>query len=116
MVNQVLLIGRLTADPQAETAEGGKKYSHITLAIPRSFKNPDGVYEADFIRCTLWNVIAASTAEYCHKGDLVGIRGHIQNNNYQDADGNMKYTLEIIADKVSFLSSKHAEFQNIEDE
>ena len=115
MLNQVVLVGRLTADPQAENYDNGKKYSHITLAIPRSLKNAEGIYDTDFIKCTLWNAIADSTAEYCHKGDIVGIRGRLQNNSYKDQEGNMKYTLDVIADKVSFLSSKPAEFENEEE-
>ena len=112
MLNQVVLVGRLTEDPTLINTVNGKKVSSITLAVQRTFKNQDGVYEADFIRCILWNAIAASTTEYCHKGDIVGVKGRIQTSNYEDEKGNKVYTTDVIAEKVTFLSSK----KNNEDE
>ena len=114
MVNQVLLVGRLTKDPEVVTMEKGKKVSHIIVAVPRSFKNSDGIYETDFIRCILWNAIAASTSEYCHKGDIIGVRGRIQVSSYSDEDNNTKYTTDVVADKITFLSSKASEIEEEE--
>ncbi|MBQ3021343.1 MAG: single-stranded DNA-binding protein [Bacilli bacterium] len=105
MQNIVFLIGRLASEPELKKTENSKDYSTITVAVPRSFKNPDGLYETDFIRCNLWNGIATNVNEYCHKGDLVGIKGRIQVRSYQDNE-DTKYITEIIVDKVSFLSSK----------
>lgn len=107
MLNQVVLVGRLTADPQTETAENGKKHSTIILAVQRTFKNQDNVYETDFIKCVLWDAIASNTAEYCHKGDIVGIKGRIQVSNYEDEQGNKKYSTEVIAEKVTFLTTSN---------
>lgn len=104
MLNQVVLVGRLTDDPQVITTENGKKVSTIVLAVQRTFKNQDGLYETDFIRCILWNAIASSTCEYCHKGDIVGLKGRLQTSNYQTEDGTKKYVTEVIAEKVTFLS------------
>ena len=112
MLNQVVLVGRLTEDPTLINTINGKKVSSITLAVQRTFKNQDGIYEADFIRCILWNAIAASTTEYCKKGDIVGVKGRIQTSNYEDEKGNKVYTTDVIAEKVTFLSSK----KNNEDE
>jgi single-strand DNA-binding protein len=109
MLNQVVLVGRLTDDPKVEESENGTKYSTIVLAVQRTFKNSEGIYEADFIRCRLWNAIANSTSEYCHKGDIVGIKGRIKVSNYDDEDGNKKYMTEVIAEKVTFLTSKKEE-------
>ncbi len=109
MLNQVVLVGRLTDDVQVINRENGKKVSSLVLAVQRTFKNSEGVYEADFIRCTLWNAVASSTSEYCHKGDIVGIKGRLQVNSYQDKDGTTKYTTEVIAEKVTFLSSKKSD-------
>ena len=106
MLNQVVLVGRLTEDPTLVNTVNGKKVSSITLAVQRTFKNQDGIYEADFIRCILWNAIAASTTEYCKKGDIVGVKGRIQTSNYEDEKGNKVYTTDVIAEKVTFLSSK----------
>ena len=116
MLNQVVLVGRLTDDIEVTTTEEGKKYSNLTLAVQRTYKNVDGIYEADFVRCILWNAIAQSTSEYCHKGDIVGIKGRLQVNSYEDKDGNKRYSTEVIAEKVTFLSSKKAETFEEEDE
>ena len=63
MMNQAMLVGRLTRDPEVVENESGTKYSNLTLAVPRNFKNEDGVYETDFIEITLWNNIAENTSE-----------------------------------------------------
>ena len=109
MVNQVLLVGRLTKDPEVVSTEKGRKISHVVVAVPRSFKNADGVYDTDFIRCTLWNSIATSTSDYCRKGDIIGVRGSIQVSSYTDEANNTKYVTEVIADKITFLSSRPSE-------
>ena len=108
MLNQVVLVGRLTSDPEVVTLEGGHKKSIFSVAVPRSFKNANGEYETDFIRCVLWDAIATSTAEYCHKGDIVGIKGRIQVSTFEK-DNKKEYITEVIAEKVTFLSSKKQE-------
>ena len=108
MLNQVVLVGRLTDDLEVQEHKG-KKVTTLILAVQRSVKNSDGVYEADFIRCTLWNAIASRTTEYCHKGDIIGIKGRIQTSTYEDKDGKTQYSTEVIAEKVTFLSSKKEE-------
>ena len=105
MHNLVYLIGRLCEDPVTKEYEDGKSMLTINLAVQRSFKDENGIYETDFIRCILWNGIAAHTSEYCKKGDLVGVKGRIQNRSYDDS-GEKKYITEVIVDKVSFLASK----------
>lgn len=97
MLNQVVLVGRLTSDPKVEE-KGELKVTNVTIAIPRSFKNSDGTYDTDFIKCTLYDNIATNTSEYCKKGDIVGIKGRLQN--FESDDTN------VIAEKVTFLSSK----------
>lgn len=74
MLNQTVIVGRIARDPELRETENGKKVTNVTLAVPRSFKNSNGEYETDFINCVLWKGIAESTVEYCHKGDLVGIK------------------------------------------
>ena len=63
-------------------------------------------YETDFFRCVLWNGLASSTKEYCHRGDILGIKGRIQNRSYVDENNTTKYLTEIIAEKVSFVTTK----------
>ena len=107
MLNNAVIVGRIVQNPELKETEKGGKLANIVLAVPRSFKNSNGEYETDFINCTLWRGIAESTAEYCKKGDLVGIKGRIQTSNYQDSEGNKKYTSEVVAEKVTFLSKNH---------
>ena len=103
--NLVYLIGRLVSDPEMKVTENNKEYASITVAVQRAFKNSDGIYETDFIKCKLWNGIASNVKEYCKKGDLVGVRGRIQIRSYEENE-ETKYITEIIVEKVSFLSSK----------
>lgn len=102
MLNQLTLVGRLVRNPEVTTSND-TKYSHITIAVPRSYKNVNGEYETDFIDCTLWRGIAESTAEYCKKGDLVSIRGRLQSSVYEK-DGKMVYKTDVIVEKISFLA------------
>ena len=104
-MNQVVLVGRLTGKPEVLTSENNKKYTFINIAVPRSFKNSEGIYETDFIRCVLWNGIASSTSEYCDVGDMVGIKGRLQNRCYEGDNSEKKYITEVIAERVTFLSS-----------
>lgn len=104
MLNQTVIVGRIAKDPELRETENGKKVTNVTLAVPRSFKNSNGEYETDFISCVLWKGIAESTVEYCKKGDLVGIKGRIQTRTYEK-DEEKKYATEVVAEKVTFLSS-----------
>lgn len=100
MLNQIVLVGRLTGELQVKELEGDKKVAYITLAVNRAYKNEEGIYETDFIPCTLWNGLAENTAEYCKIGDLVGVKGRLESGN----NG-----IELIAEKVTFLSSSKVE-------
>ena len=106
MLNQVVLVGRLVKDPELIETETEKKMSRITIAIPRSFKNMDGEYETDFVNCILWDIVAKNTVEYCKKGDIVGIKGRIQSN-VVEKDDEKKYYVDVIAERVTYLSSKN---------
>lgn len=106
MLNQTVIVGRLVKDPELNETENGNKVTNITLAVPRSFKNSDGEYETDFISCVLWKGIAENTAEYCKKGDLLGVKGRVQTRNYEDKEEQRHFVMEIVAEKVTFLSSK----------
>lgn len=99
-MNQIVLVGRLTSDPEVITTENENKKTLITLAVSRPFKNSEGEYETDFIKCVLWNSIAVNTSEYCKKGDIVGVKGRLQANR---KDGNL--LMDVVVEKVTFLSS-----------
>ena len=97
MLNQTVLVGRLVQDPEIKELENDKKVCNITLAVTRSYKNADGIYETDFIPVTLWQGIAEQTTNYCKKGDLVGVKGRLQSREDK---------VEVVAEKVTFLSSR----------
>lgn len=97
MLNQLVLVGRLTDKPEIVETEEGKKFGTVTLAVPRSFKNEEGVYETDFIPCVLYNGTVQQVSEWCKKGDLVGVKGRVQ-----AEEGK----IQLIAEKVTFLSTK----------
>ncbi len=105
MLNQVVLVGRLVKDPEVKETKNGTSISKVTLAVPRSYKNVNGEYETDFIDCTLWQLMAVNTKEYCKKGDIVGVKGRIESHVYEKND-EKKYVTEVIAERVTFLSSK----------
>ena len=98
MSNSVILIGRITSTPEVQDSIEGKSYCLITLAINRSYKNDNGVYETDYIPVRLEGTIATNTAEYCKQGDLVGVKGTLR----QTIDGR----LQVYAERISFLASK----------
>lgn len=106
MLNQAVLVGRIVQDPELRETESGKKTTRVTLAVPRSFKNSNGEYETDFISCVMWKGVAESTVEYCKQGDLVGIKGRVQSRHYETEEEKKRQIIEIVAEKVTFLSSK----------
>lgn len=116
MLNNVVLVGRLTDNPEVLEVEKGKKVTSIILAVNRNFKNSEGFYDTDFIRCILWNSIASSTTEYCHSGDVIGIKGRLQSSKFEDENGKSHYVTDVVAERVTFLSSnkKHEAVNNEE--
>ena len=108
MLNQIILVGRLVRDITVNKSSTCTKVATISLAIPRSFKNMDGTYDTDFIDCVAFENIAANTAEYCNKGDIIGVKGRIQSRTTNE-EGNNKNVIDIIAEKVTFLTSKKAD-------
>ena len=114
MLNQVVLVGRLTRDIVVNKSDKGVKVATISLAIPRSFKNSEGLYDTDFVDVVLWNGIAENTAEYCHKGDIIGVKGRIQTSNYETEDGEKRKSTQIVAEKITFLSSSKDKKDDLE--
>lgn len=106
MLNNVVLVGRLTADPEVKEVGKEGKVVNFTIAVQRSYKNSDGEYDADFIQCNVWNNIAETMSEYCHKGDLIGVKGVLQSSTFEDKDGIKRYKTDVRVDKITFLSSK----------
>ena len=115
MLNQIVLVGRLTRNITVNESDSGIKVATIPLAIPRSFKNSDGTYDTDFVDCVAFDQIANNTSEYCEKGDIVGVKGRIQTR-IVDKEGQKENVMEIIAEKVTFLSSHTKEEKEKADE
>lgn len=115
MLNQLILTGRLTKDIEVHESESGMSVATISLAIPRSFKNSEGEYDTDFIDCIAFEGIARNTSEYCKKGDIVGVKGRVQSRTI-DNEKNKQTVLEIIAEKVTFLSTRTKNEQEKNDE
>ena len=103
MLNQIVLVGRITQDPKVTELEDGKKVCNITVDIPRSYKNENGEYDTDFVKCTMWSGVAENTSEYCKQGDLIGIKGRIQTR-VIEKDNSKQTIQEVIAEKVTFLA------------
>ena len=105
-MNNYMCVGRLVGDPEVKDLENGKKVTNITIAIPRSYKNADGEYDTDFVDCTIWNGVAEKTSEYCKKGDMIGVKGRLETSIYEKENGEKAKRTSVVAEKVSFLSSR----------
>ncbi len=106
MANKVILLGRLTADPKVSYLPGEKCVAQFTLAVNRPFKNPQGVYDADFIPVVVWNKAAELVGNSCAKGHRLLVDGRLQTRTYEGKDGTKKYITEVIANNVEFIEKK----------
>ncbi|EAD2101309.1 single-stranded DNA-binding protein [Listeria monocytogenes] len=107
MMNRVVLVGRLTKDPDLRYTPAGAAVATFTLAVNRPFKNAQGEQEADFINCVVWRKPAENVANFLKKGSMAGVDGRVQTRNYEGNDGKRVYVTEIVAESVQFLESKH---------
>lgn len=105
-MNNVCLIGRITAEPEMRVTATGVEICGFTLAVNRNFVNADGEREADFINCVAFRNSAKIIADYVSKGNLLGIDGRIQTRNYDDKDGKKVYVTEVIVNQVDLLTPK----------
>ncbi len=106
MINRVVLVGRLTRDPDLRTTGSGISVATFTLAVDRQFTNAQGERGADFISCVIWRKAAENFANFTSKGSLVGIDGRIQTRSYDNKDGQRVYVTEVVVDNFSFLESR----------
>lgn len=109
MINRVVLVGRLTKDPDLRYTPNGVAVCTFTLAVNRPFTNQQGDRDADFINCVAWRGTAENLANYQKKGNLIGIDGRIQTRSYEGNDGKRRYVTEVIAESVQFLEPKKDE-------
>lgn len=111
MINNVVLVGRLTKDPDLRYTSSGSAVATFTLAVSRSFTNQSGDREADFINCVIWRKPAETLANYTRKGSLIGVVGRIQTRNYENQQGQRVYVTEVVCDNFQMLESKNANDQ-----
>jgi single-strand DNA-binding protein len=106
MINRIILVGRLTKDPELRFTASGVAVATFTLAVNRPFSNQQGEREADFINCVVWRKPAENVANFLKKGSLAGVDGRLQTRSYDNNEGRRVYVTEVVAESVQFLEPK----------
>lgn len=106
MINNVVLVGRMTRDAELRYTGNNTAVATFTLAVNRNFKNQNGEREADFINCVMWRQQAENLANWAKKGTLIGVTGRIQTRNYENQQGQRVYVTEVVADNFQMLESR----------
>ncbi|ARK32148.1 single-stranded DNA-binding protein [Halalkalibacter krulwichiae] len=106
MLNRVVLVGRLTKDPELRYTPNGVAVANFTLAVNRMFSNESGERDADFINCVIWRKQAENVANYLKKGSLAGVDGRIQTRSYDNSEGKRVFITEVVAESVQFLEPR----------
>lgn len=112
MINNVVLVGRLTKDPDLRYTASGTGVATFTLAVNRNFTNQDGNRDADFINCVIWRKSAETLANYAKKGTLLGVTGRIQTRNYENQQGQRVYVTEVVVENFQLLESRSTNQQH----
>jgi single-strand DNA-binding protein len=105
MINKVILVGRITKDPEVKSTQSNIPVVTFTLAVNRQFTDSSGERQADFIQCVVWRKQAENLARFVKKGALLGVEGRIQTRNYE-SDNGTRYITEVVCDSVQFLESR----------
>jgi len=111
MINNVVLVGRLTKDPELKKTQSGVSFVNFTIAVNRTFTSQSGEREADFINCIVWRNQADNLARYMSQGSLIGVEGRIQTRSYESETG-MRYITEVVANSIQFLESRSQQRDN----
>lgn len=106
MMNRVILVGRITKDPEVKTTQSNIPVCSFTLAVNRQFTDQSGERQADFIQCVVWRKQAENLERYVKKGALLGVEGRIQTRQYE-SDNGMRYVTEVLCDSIQFLESRN---------
>ncbi|OJG69651.1 single-stranded DNA-binding protein [Enterococcus phoeniculicola] len=115
LINNVVLVGRLTKDPDLRYTASGTAVASFTLAVNRNFTNQSGNREADFINCVIWRKSAETMANYARKGTLLGVTGRIQTRSYDNQQGQKVYVTEVVAESFQLLESRSTSEQRQQD-
>jgi|LGOV01.1.fsa_nt_gb single-strand DNA-binding protein len=106
-MNKVILVGRLTRDPDVKNTTTGKAVATFVLAVDRRFKNKNGEKEADFVPIVVWGKQAEIVGQYLSKGSQIGVSGRLQVRSYDTQEGQRRYVTEVVADEITFLSTSN---------
>ena len=106
MINRVVLVGRLTADPELRKTNSGTSVASFTVAVDNAMKNPDGTRGTCFMNCSVFNAQADNVAKFTRKGAMVGIEGRLNQRKFTRKDGTNASVIEVVCDTVRFLESK----------
>ena len=112
MLNRVVLVGRLTADPQYRVTPSSLDVATFTLAVNHNFKDKNGEQQADFINCVVFRKQAENVNNYLNKGSLAGVDGRLQSRSYENNEGRRVFVTEVVCDSVQFLEPKNAQSSN----
>ena len=104
MINRVVLVSRMTRDPELRRTQNGSAVASFTLAMNRPKRN-DEEQQADYISCVVWNKVAENVDKYCSKGSLVEVEGRLRSRSYDNAQGQRVYVTEVVCDSVQFLET-----------
>ena len=106
-MNKVVLVGRLTRDPEVRSTGSGLTTARFTVAVNRNFKNKDGQYDADFVSCVAFRNTADFVSKFFKKGSMIGIEGRIQTGSYDAQDGSKRYTTDVVVDNAEFVGGRN---------
>lgn len=106
MINRVVLVGRLTRNPELKRTNQGDAVTSFTIAVNRNYSAKDGQQQADFITCVAWRKMAENVYKYCNKGNLIGVEGKLQSRSYENNQNQKVFVVEVFCDAVRFLESK----------
>lgn len=112
MINNVVLVGRLTKDPDLRYTGSGTPVASFTLAVNRDFKNASGEQEADFINCVIWRKSAETLANTVRKGQQIGVVGRVQTRSYENQQGQKVFVTEIVAERFNYLEKREGNSNN----
>ena len=106
-MNKIILVGRLTKDPEVRTTSAGFNTVNFTVAVNRNFKNKEGNYDADFLPCVAFRSTADFVSKFFKKGSMISLGGRVQTRNYDAQDGSKRYVTEVVVENVEFVGGKN---------
>ena len=106
-MNKIILVGRLTKDPEVRSTSAGYSTANFTVAVNRNFKNKEGNYDADFLPCVAFRQTADFVSKFFKKGNMISLEGRVQTRNYDAQDGTKRYVTEVVVENVEFVGGKN---------